>query len=156
MPGTKFCTLQFITYPDVVYKVQSRYCRNFHPDQGCTKRIQPGKNSLSYLWLEIMELWIKCSANFCNPDGHPCPRDKNRQFFFFKEKRENYSWKKCAHISWQTRDIGTKHFSLFLWKWCNFSIFESFVLYFLLYDFMILDGRAVKLVWLENKVGLSF
>ena len=26
-------------------RVQSRYCRNSDPDQGCTKRVQPGKNN---------------------------------------------------------------------------------------------------------------
>ena len=27
-------------------RVQSRYCRDSHTDQGCTKRVQPGKNFL--------------------------------------------------------------------------------------------------------------
>ena len=33
------CSLQHIQ----MCRVQSRYCRDYHPDQGCTKCVQPGK-----------------------------------------------------------------------------------------------------------------
>ena len=83
---TKFCTLHFqhllpfvhctsgiycrVQKYTAVYNisrccVQSRYCRESHPDQGCTKRVQSGKShwlhQLNQFWLFIFTPFRLCT-----------------------------------------------------------------------------------------------
>ena len=36
--------------------VQNHYCRDSHPDHGCTKRVQPGKLVYRLTWLLIRDI----------------------------------------------------------------------------------------------------
>ena len=52
---SEFCTLHCSIHFNISrWSIQSRYCRDSHPDQGCTKHVQSGNVSLPFgLWSDM-------------------------------------------------------------------------------------------------------